>query len=439
MDQFNDFLDTHPGVAAIVDHLVAHCEGEDAKPEEIYVDARMLSRGLTLDMFTNQDYLVRVRRLQIKALDKEDWVKIKGITIPLPRVEEDVEAETLIVAPIDGANIVVGINDEVAGPQEDGSIVFPDRVEHDDRLMAWLGTVAIEGYKGRIDAAKQRECVCGGEGLLASELATLTSAQSDEVGVCPIRYESVRLDGQCLCCMRHHFFTSLFADYWQFEPKVREILWAMEEREAVVAHRIPLDPRVSLAYHSSNKVKQRMMESYVAELAPKSSLYVEGLTGREIQGTFMEIVQDKAVQAEKENQWAAGILVDDAGYMDETGFPGVYAKMIYPKRPAVIGSQKCVVVMTLSEPDEDTWRKYTSGVGIQSFEGGPSVAGNALEMARYESDNRGRDHHNDWRDVVYPTGLLGGPLIEQPSLIRHWNCARFRALRQIFRQRGWIF
>lgn len=439
MDQFQDFLDTHPGVAAILEHLVAHCDGEEAKPEEIYVDARMLSRGLAVDMFKNQDYLVRVRRMQVKALDGDDWVKIKGIAIPVPKTEEQPEAETLIVSEVQGDMVAIGVNDDIGGEREDGPIVFVDRVEHDERMMGWLESVAYEGYTGRIAQARQQECVCDGAGLLASEMPTLTSAQSDEVGVCPIRYESVKIGGRCLCCQRHWFFSSLFADYGRFEPKIREILWAKEERLAVRAHRRLLDPQTLLAYRSSNVMKQRRMEFYVSMLLPKTEIHVEDAMGREIQGTFMEIVHDKAMASEEACSWAHGIITDDAGYMDEVGFPGVYSKSTYPKRPVTVGSQKCVVAMIMSVWDEDTWRRYVSSVGIQSFEGGPSIDSSVLEASVYERGVMTRDHYHDWRDVVYPTGLVGGPLMEAPSLIKDWNCARFRALRQLFRQRGWIF
>jgi len=208
----------------------------------------------------------------------------------------------------------------------------------------------------------------------------------------------------------------------------------MEEREAVRKTRWELDPGVVIEYASSSPKKIACMRDYMREIVPECDLHVVKTDGREIQGTFTAIVADKMRHFQR-----YPMIVDDAGYMDEGGYPGVYSKWLYEKRPRTTGSQVAVVVMGMREEDDDGWERIRMSVGVQRFTGGPSAKSDPEERQYLDREDTTRQEYGDWRDVMYPEGLISGPLIEQTELIKRWNCARHRALRCLLRQRGWVF
>jgi len=422
MTELGNFIDSHPGLGAIIEYLAGSPGVEEVKPEEIYVDAKMLDQGLTLELFKNENYLRRVRRMQIAQLEARDWITINNICIAVPKTPSVEMGDNLVTVEMDGDLVVVGVeqgDEEAVGVPQETQISFPDRVEHDDRLMGWLSFQAYDGFRMRLSASLRQPCICGGDGLMGGEMSSLNDAQSDMIGAHSTNFVSRDYRGACLCCTRHWYFKSLFNDYVSFSPKVRELLWLLEERLVAIDSVKHLDPQKTLIYRSGNPVKMRMMQDYCSVIAPKTMLALEESRDVEIQGTFIEIATHKAANS------GIDYLVDDAGFMDEQGCPGPYAKMLYPKMGAE-GMCKAVVVMTMTfvdHTDVDGWKQFVHGVGVQTFEAGPP-------------DKEG---YGDWRDIVYPVGITSGPIRCLPSLLREWSCARFRALRSIFRQRGWLF
>lgn len=248
--------------------------------------------------------------------------------------------------------------------------------------------------------------------------------------------------GQCLLCVRHEFYTSLHHETWQLDPRVWTIIRAYEEYEVVVETRRELaEPlnHIEVKFATTNDEKFVLMSQYMKELAPNCFLSRVNREDREIQGDFGEILDDKL------KGQGPMVIVDDAGFMDECGYPGPYAKHIYHQRPDIQGDQVAVVTMAMDLPDSRLrWADpiRIKAMGTQLFEAGPTPENSPAER-EYREKLRFLDQfipdRGDWRDLIYPFGVKGGRLEEMPLVVSWWGDARFRCLRNLLRSAGWLF
>jgi len=393
--------------------------GESRTPLEIYADTLMQERGFEEGSQTSPEILAKLRILQLRAVGIEEAAIIRDVRVRLPaeKMEPLSERDKLHVVAVGRVLLPTGYG----APQEESAkpievmgreIVIPDRAERDPMFGDWLNRTATEVAQARLVRVSGGACECGGNGL-AGQLDFLTDDQQAEIGSIHIRYKSVQFGRQCLCCLRHRYFVSMYEDYGCMSERLRLLFWAAEEKAigAILAPR--LDPRQVYSYATTNSDKKKEMAEVFAEIMPFSSLQMYPRSAMEFQGTFSEVLRGKMTTVQER------VIVDDAGFFDETGFPGPYSGFVYSKRPQSFSGVQRAVVTLATAVDEMEGVLY--GVGLQTFD------------AVYNPRAR------TWSGIMCPEGVSSGLAGDLPKFLRVTTSPRARALRCMMRQMGWCF
>lgn len=393
--------------------------GESRTPLEIYADSLMEERGFEPGSQTSPEILAKLRVMQLRAVGIDEVAIIRDVRVRMPveRMEPLSERDKLHVVAVGRVLLPTGYGiplEESAKPVEvmGREIVVPDRAERDPVFSDWLNRTATEVAQARLVRVSNSVCECGGNGL-AGQFDFLPADQQVEIGSVHVRYKSVQFGRQCLCCLRHHYFISMYQDYGCMSERLRMLFWAAEEKAicAMLAHR--LDPRQVFSYATTNHEKKQEMAEVFAEVMPFSSLQMYPRSSMEFQGAFSDVLRGKMTTVQER------VIVDDAGFFDETGFPGPYAGFVYSKRPQSFSGVQRAVVVLATAVDSDAGVLY--GIGLQTFD------------AVYNAGAR------TWSGIMCPEGIAGGLAADLPRFLRVTSSPRARALRCMMRQMGWCF
>lgn len=393
--------------------------GESRTPLEIYADTLMQERGFDEGSVTSPEILAKLRVMQLRAVGIDEVAIIRDVRVRLPteRMEPLSERDKLHVVQVSRVMVPIGYGapkEESARPEQvvGREIVVPDRAERDPLFAEWLHKTATEVAQARLIRVSGGACDCGGKGL-AGHFEFLTEDQQAEMGSVHIRYKSVQFGRECLCCLRHRYFVSMYQDYGCMSERLRTLFWAAEEKAICGMLALRLDPRQVFAYATTNAEKKEEMSEIFAEVMPYSSLQMYPRSSMEFQGAFSDVLRGKMTTVQER------VIVDDAGFFDESGFPGPYSGFVFSKRPqSFSGVQRAVVVLaTTVDPEQGV----LYGVGLQTFD------------AVYNAGAR------TWSGIMCPEGLSGGLAANQPKFLRVTSSPRARALRCMMRQMGWCF
>lgn len=389
----------------------------DRTPLEIYADSLMEEKGMEVQDFMGPDIMAKLRVMQLRSVGFRDVVIVRDVQARMPSGQISALGPKDVLSVVQVGDIMWPASfDEEASEKLTAEelygkeVIVPDRVEQSATFMAWVDRAVELIAERRMERLARTECACGGAGVAAT-FSHLTEAQQEELGHVSGRYASRRFRNNCLCCTRSAYMREMYGDYGSFSDKLRGIFWVAEERAArrLVAKELKR-PQV-IRYASTNPEKVQAMGALVAAEMPGVRFEGHTRNDEELQGTFGEIVVHKATNVSEM------VLVDDAGFFDDTGYPGTVAKQVYGKRPYMFqGSHRAIVVMGMDTPDG-----VIMGVGTQFFD------------AAYTGPGRA------WSDLMFPEGVGGGRDRDMPSDYQARCSARARAFFMVARKMGWVF
>jgi len=266
---------------------------------------------------------------------------------------------------------------------------------------------AAQGFASKFVKKPLGVCKCGEEQVNCPYSERVVQM----VGDIDTRIPVVVLANECMSCRRTMLYSELNAMHLPMPDRVVELLKLMID-QAVSRHYSHRYPEIHFAVATGNDVKAASTLASLKALNKKVTLERVKIDFMEIQGTFAQVVQNKLSQVQNMT------IVDDSGFMDNDGWPGVYTKDAWRHKSPSSWPQKLTVTSVVGVKIHG--RKYLAA-GYVDFESADKGIGGNVES------------------IMLPFGSQGPALSQLTGKLKMLFSARYRAMRMLMRSLGLAF